>query len=364
MGQFMVKSGLWPILAHHYCLPSPMKKRRPAQKNQPNSQVILELMSYNKTQYEKHDSLAVGDLLQKIQPDRVNWINLDGLQDKGIIKTIQEHFSLDTLLIEDILDDQRPKVEEYDDYLFFTLKMLYSIKQGTIEYEQISFVLGSNYLISFQEKEGDLFDQFRERIRLDLGRVRKKGSDYLLYRLVDIIIDNYYIVLDSIGERIEITEDSFSHHTPEKREQTFQRIQRIKKELIYLRKAVYPLRDALSKILKDESVFIDEDNTRYFSDIYDHVIHLTDSIDTYKDLTSGLMDLHINTQNTQLNQVIKVLTVISTIFIPLTFIVGVYGMNFDFMPELRWHYGYGLIWAIMLTLAIGMLGYFKAKKWF
>jgi magnesium transporter len=341
-----------------------MKKRRPVREPLSESKVILELISYNKTQYEKHDVLAVEDLLQKIHPDRVNWINLDGLQDKETIKAIQAHFNLHTLLVEDVLDDQRPKAEEYDDYLFFTLKMLYSIKQGTIEYEQISFVLGNNYLISFQEKEGDLFDQFRERIRLDQGRVRKKGADYLLYRLIDIIIDNYYIILDSIGERIEIIEDSFSHHTQEKREYTFQRIQRIKKELIYLRKAVYPLRDALSKIIKDESVFIDEENFRYFSDVYDHVIHLTDSIDTYKDLTAGLMDLHINTQNNQLNQVIKVLTVISTIFIPLTFIVGVYGMNFDYMPELRWHYGYGLIWGIMITLALGMLTYFKIKKWF
>lgn len=341
-----------------------MKKRRPVRKPLFESKVILELISYNKTQYEKYDNLAVEDLLQKIHPDRVNWINLDGLQDKETIKAIQAHFNLHTLLVEDVLDDQRPKAEEYDDYLFFTLKMLYSIKQGTIEYEQISFVLGNNYLISFQEKEGDLFDQFRERIRLDQGRVRKKGADYLLYRLIDIIIDNYYIILDSIGERIEIIEDSFSHHTQEKREYTFQRIQRIKKELIYLRKAVYPLRDALSKIIKDESVFIDEENFRYFSDVYDHVIHLTDSIDTYKDLTAGLMDLHINTQNNQLNQVIKVLTVISTIFIPLTFIVGVYGMNFDYMPELRWHYGYGLIWGIMIALALGMLAHFKIKKWF
>ncbi|MFN3840333.1 MAG: magnesium/cobalt transporter CorA [Cyclobacteriaceae bacterium] len=341
-----------------------MKQRRPVRSAPTSEKVILELISYNKTEYEKHNNLAVDEILNKIQSDRVNWINLDGLEDKQIIKAIQEHFNLDALLVEDILDDQRPKAEEYDDYLFFTLKMLYSIKQGTIEYEQISFVLGKNYLVSFQEKEGDLFDLFRERIRLDQGRVRKRGADYLLYRLLDIIIDNYYNVLDTIGERIEIIEDSFSQQKHEKRDYTFHRIQRLKKELIYLRKAVYPLRDALSKLLKDESGFITDSNIRNFSDIYDHVIHLTDSIDTYKDLTSGLMDLHINTQNAQLNEVIKVLTIISTIFIPLTFIVGVYGMNFDYMPELRWHYGYGLVWSIMIILAVIMLAYFKIKKWF
>jgi magnesium transporter len=339
-----------------------MKKQRPVHRPAPDSKVILELIAYNKTEYEKFDNLSAEELVQKIHPERVNWINLDGLHDKQTIKVIQEYYNLHALLIEDILDDQRPKAEEYDDYLFFTLKMLYRIKQGTIEYEQISFVLGHNYLLSFQEKEGDLFNHFRERIRLDQGRVRKKGADYLLYRLIDIIIDNYYSVLDSIGERIEIIEDSFSQ--PMREKYVFQRIQRIKKELIYLRKAVYPLRDALSKVLKDESAFIEEGNLRYFNDVYDHVIHLTDSVDTYTDLTSGLMDLHINTQNTQLNQVIKVLTIISTIFIPLTFIVGVYGMNFDYMPELRWHYGYGLIWGVMLLLVMVMLTYFKIKKWF
>lgn len=359
----MVKCRLRYILVRGF-KPSVMTKRRLAKKQAPLNKVILELISYNKVEYDKYDNLLVADMLKKLNPERVNWINLDGLQDKEIIKAIQEHFKLHALLVEDILDDQRPKAEEYEDYLFFTLKMLYSIKQGTIEYEQISFVLGNNYLISFQEKEGDLFDQFRERIRLDQGRVRKKGADYLLYRLIDIIIDNYYVILDSIGERIEAIEDGFAHHTRENTEYTFQRIQRIKKELIYLRKAVYPLRDALSKILKDESGFIDEDNIRYFNDVYDHVIHLTDSIDTYKDLTSGLMDLHINTQNNQLNQVIKVLTIISTIFIPLTFIVGVYGMNFDYMPELRWHYGYGMVWIIMIALGGSMLIYFKVKKWF
>ncbi len=323
---------------------------------------ILELITYNHAEYEHLDNLSIQDLLNEIKPDRVNWLNVDGIDNEEVVLFIQQHFNLHALLIEDILDDQRPKAEEYDDYLFFTLKMLHSIKAGYIDYEQISFVLGPNYLISFQEKEGDLFDAFRNRIRLDQGRVRKKGADYLLYRLIDIIVDNYYTVLDNVGERIERIEDELSEGKTS--EFAFQRIQRIRKELIYLRKAVYPVRDALSKLVKDDSSFIQPETTRFFADVYDHVVHLIDSLDTYQDLTTSLLDIHINTQNNQLNQIIKVLTIISTIFIPLTFIVGIYGMNFDYMPELRWRYGYPVVMAAMFVLAVCMLIYFKIKKWF
>lgn len=323
--------------------------------------VILELITYNRDHYARHTDMPVEEILTNIQPGQVNWINLDGLGNQHIIEKLQAHFNLHTLLIDDIFNDQRPKAEEYDDYLFFTLKMLYRIDGYTIDYEQINFVLGNDFLISFQEKEGDMFDVFRERIKLDQGRVRKKKTDYLLYRLIDIIIDNYYSVLDNIGEQIEDIEDTV-HSSPS--EDNFRRIQGLKKELIYLRKAVYPLRDAISLLIKDEYGFIEEENTRFFSDIYDHVIHLIDSLDTYKDLTSSLMDIHINTLNTKMNEVMKLLTVISTIFIPLTFIVGVYGMNFRIMPELTWKYGYYVVWLIMILIVAAMLRYFKFKNWF
>ncbi len=323
--------------------------------------LILELISYNKEQHEKYCNKNPDELLKELKPDRVNWINLDGLTNQDIIEKLQNHFQLHYLLIEDVLGDQRPKAEEYDDYFFFTLKMLYRIDDSGIEYEQISFVLGRNYLISFQEKEGDFFDGFRDRIKNDLGKVRKKQADYLLYRLIDIIIENYYSVLDKIGDSVEeIEENVYENPTND----TFNRIQKLKKDLIYLRKAVYPLRDALSKVIKGESEFIEEENLRYYSDVYDHVIHLIDSLDTYKDLTSSLLDIHINAMNTRMNEVMKVLTVFSTIFMPLTFIVGIYGMNFDYMPELRWHYGYFGILGVMALVVIGMLYYFKKKKWF
>jgi magnesium transporter len=338
---------------------SEQKAVTPPAKDQ--QRVILELISYDADHYSKDADQPIEDLLKKIKPEQVNWLNVDCLHESSLIENIQNHFNLHSLLIDDILNDQRPKSEEYDDYLFFTLKMLYSINGNKIDYEQISFVLGKDYLISFQEKEGDLFDPFRERIRLSQGKVRKKKADYLLYRLIDIIVDSYYTILDNIGEQVEEAEEDVVRN-PSTR--TFHKIQSIKKELIYLRKAVYPLRDAIGRVIKNEYGFVEEENIRFFSDIYDHVIHLIDSLETYKDLTSSLMDIHINTMNTRMNEVMRLLTVISTIFIPLTFIVGVYGMNFDFMPELRWKWGYFAVWGVMITMVAAMLKFFKYKKWF
>jgi magnesium transporter len=331
------------------------------------SKVILELIQYTEKEYSKHEDLPIGELIASIKQDQINWINVDGMHEKAIVQKIGDHFCLHSLLVEDITSDHQPKVEEYDDYLFFTLKMLYRIEDNQIDYEQISFVLGKDYLLSFQEKEGDLFGPLRDRIRLDQGRIRKKKADYLLYRLIDIIVDSYYSVLDAIGLQIEAIEEDIYKNS---NDQQFKKIQKLKKELIFLRKALYPLRDAMSKLIKDESGFIEDANIRYYGDVYDHVVHIIDSLDTYKDLTSALMDIYINTLNTRMNEVMKVLTIISTIFIPLTFIVGVYGMNFNTekspynMPELNWRYGYFLVMGVMLIMVIGMIRYFKFKKWF
>ena len=326
-----------------------------------DNHVILELIQYNSKEYAMQADLPVDELLTQTKSNHVNWINVDGLHDKSIVLKLGKHFSLHSLLIDDILSDHQPKAEEFDDYLFFTMKMLYSIKENKIDYEQISFVLGKDYLLSFQEKEGDLFGSLRERIKQSSGRVRTRNADYLLYRLIDIIVDNYYTVLDEVGQQIEQVEDDI-YKGPSNQE--FQKIQRIKKELIYLRKALYPLRDAVSKLAKDESGFIEQANIRYYGDVYDHVVHLIDSLDTYKDLTSSLMDIHINTVNTRMNEVMKVLAVISTIFMPLTFIVGIYGMNFDRMPELHSKWGYPLVMSSMAALFFGMIRFFKYKKWF
>jgi magnesium transporter len=324
--------------------------------------VILEILSYNEKDCYYHNEKNLDELMQKFQPELINWINIDGIHDNGIINKISTHFNLHTLLIDDILQtNEQAKAEEYDDLLFFRLQMLYKIEGSSIDYEQMSFVLGKNYLITFQEKEGDLFDSLRERIKLDLGKVRKQKSDYLFYRMLDIVVDNYYVILNSIGERIESLEDDIYEHGPTNK--VFGQIQQLKKEIIYLRKAVFPLREAINKVIKDEYGFIEEENIRYFSDIYEHVIHLIDSLDTYKDLGSGLIDTYINMQNSRMNEVMKVLTIIATIFIPLTFIAGVYGMNFEFMPELQMKWAYPIVWIIMLVVVAIMLIYFKRKKW-
>jgi magnesium transporter len=326
-----------------------------------DEKVILELISYNREYHERFDNIAVEDLLKKIDSDKVNWINMDGMGNLAIVEKLQAHFCFDALTLDDVINDQRPKSEEYDDYLFFTLKMLYRIEGDKIDYEQISFILGTNYLISFQEKEGDLFDAFRERIRLDQGKVRKMKADYLMYRLIDIIVDNYYTILDNIGSQMDEIEDCIYTDSAE---DAFHKIQGIKKELIFLRKAVYPLREALSKVLKGETSFVQEETLRYYSDVYDHTVHVIDSLETYKDLTSSLLDIHMNTMNNRMNEVMKLLTVITTIFIPLSFIAGVYGMNFHRMPELEWEYGYPTVLGFMVLIGAGMVYYFKRKKWF
>jgi|APTNR8051073442_1049403.scaffolds.fasta_scaffold00055_133 magnesium transporter len=325
-------------------------------------QGILELISYNENSVSIHNNIPIEELLERCQSHQVSWVNVDGLTNQELIQKISKHFDLHYLLVEDVMNtDHQPKADEFEDHLFFTLKMLYRIEGQSIDYEHISFVLGKNYLLSFQEKEGDIFDNLRNRIKQDNGVIRKRGADYLLYRLIDAIVDSYYSILDSIGKRIEEIEDNISNNATEL---DFIEIQKLRKEFIYLRKVVYPLREALNKVIKNEEGFIEERNEKYFSDVYDHVIHLIDSLDTYKDLTSTLMDLYMNTINYRMNEVMKLLTVITTIFIPLSFVAGVYGMNFENMPELAWPNGYYGVLIVMGIIFLAMVGYFRYKKWF
>jgi len=326
-------------------------------------EVKITVMDYTEAGYNEKDLKTVDECFLFRDRPAVTWINVEGVHDVKILEKLGECFGLHPLIQEDIINtDQRPKIEDYDNYLYIVLKMLYLNKGNNgVVTEQISLILGKNFVVSFQEGiEGDVFDLVRERIRTDKGRIRKMGADYLAYALLDSIVDNYFVVLEAIGERIELLEERLiASPTPE----TLQIIQNLKREMIFLRKAVWPLREVAGSLERGESSLINENTRISLRDVYDHTIHVIDTIETFRDMLSGILDIYLSSVSNRLNAVMKVLTIIATIFMPLTFIVGVYGMNFKYLPELEWKWGYPLIWLVMIGIGVTMLTYFKRKKW-
>ncbi len=324
--------------------------------------IKLTLFSFNEEMYEENEIIDTVKMLPSLDDGKVKWLNMDGIHKIDVIESIGKYFGLHNLLLEDVLNTQhRPKIEYYEDHMLFTLKMLGINKSGNkIISEQISFVLGENYLISFQEQQGDIFEQIRDRIRNKKGKIRQKKADYLFYALIDAVVDNYYIIIEHFSEKVERIEQQVIDNPNEK---TLKEIQLLKKQLIQLRKSISPLREAVSSIIKDETDFIEKENIKYLKDVYDHIIHLMDSIESQRDTVSGLKDLYISELSNRMNNTMKVLTIIATIFIPLTFIAGIYGMNFDNMPELHYKYGYPIAWGVMILITMGMVIYFKKKKW-
>jgi magnesium transporter len=292
----------------------------------------------------------------------VCWVNVCGIHDIHTIESIGNNFNIHPLVQEDILNTfHRPKFEESEEYLFLVIKMLvYDPGSKGVISEQVSFVLGPNFLVTFQEQEGDVFNPVRERLRKALGRVRKMGPDYLLYALMDAVVDNYFLVLEAIGEDLEILEDQLLENpTPG----VLQTVHKLKREMIFLRKAIWPLREVLNGLQKTVSKLVKNNTKMYLRDIYDHTIQVIETVETYRDMVAGLQDLYLSSVSNKMNEVMKVLTIIATIFIPLTFIAGIYGMNFEFMPELKWKNGYFITWGIMAVVTLGMVFYFKRKKW-
>jgi magnesium transporter len=292
----------------------------------------------------------------------VTWVNVDGIHQVDILETLGNCCGLHPLVMEDILDtEHRPKLEDYDSYLFIVLKMLFfDHERGEIKTEQVSLVLGPNYVLSFQEREGGVFDEIRERIRNNKGRIRKMGSDYLAYALFDAIVDSYFLILERIGDQIEILEDELvTDPTPE----TVEKIHKFKREMILLRKSVWPLREVISGLQREESPLVQETTGLFLRDVYDHTIQVMDTVETFRDIISGMLDLYLSSISSRMNEIMKVLTIMATIFIPLTFIAGIYGMNFDYMPELKWRWGYPGVWVLMFGIVIGLFLYFKKKKW-
>ncbi len=293
----------------------------------------------------------------------VTWINVDGLHDVELMEEIGTHFGLHPLILEDIMNtDQRPKGEDFGDSIFVVLKMLYLEKENDEEVaaEQVSLILGSNFVISFQEREGDVFDEIRERIRSAKGRIRKMGSDYLAYSLIDAIVDNYFLALEKLGDSVEVLEDEL---LPNPKPETLQALQGLKRSLISLRRSVWPLRELIGALERGESALIKKPTRLYLRNVYDHTIQVIDTIESLRDTAAGILDIYLSSMSNKMNEVMKVLTIIATIFIPLTFIAGIYGMNFQQMPELKWAYSYPLLWLVMITIGVLMLLYFKRKKW-
>jgi magnesium transporter len=288
------------------------------------------------------------------------WINVEGVHDTELIEKIGKRYNIHSLTLEDIVHvDQRPKFEEYDHYLVAILKMI--MYDETVYAEQLSLVLVDNTVISFQEPDGgDAFDVIRTRLRQGKGRVRKLGADYLFYALMDAVVDYYFYIIEKIGDKVERIEEEIINEP--KRESLIE-LYNLKREVIYLRKQVWPLRDMLSNLLRSETTFITANTQLFLRDLQDHSTRIIDTVETYRDLLSGIMDIYLSTNSNKMNEVMKVLTIMSSIFIPVTFIAGVYGMNFEFMPELKSPYGYAGIWIVMLGVMGGMVMYFKRKKW-
>ena len=292
------------------------------------------------------------------------WVNVVGLGHVEVLEKLGESFGLHPLFLEDILNtEQRPKIEDMGDYLFIVLKSLEQVgnPDGEVEVEQISLVLGPDYVLAFQEREGDLFAPVQERLRSGKGRMRKMAADYLAYALIDTIVDGYFVVLERLGETIELQEEKV---VTAPTTQTLQVIHHMKRDLIELRRAVWPLREIIGRLERGESPLIQAATRIYLRDLYDHTIQVIDTIETLRDICSGMLDIYLSSISNRMNEVMKVLTIISTLFIPLTFIAGVYGMNFKYMPELNLRWTYPALWALMIGVATVMLVYFRKRRWF
>ncbi len=324
--------------------------------------VVITIMDYDAEHVTERRVDAVDDCAGFRQSPTRTWINIDGLHDTGLLAHIGEQYGLHPLVLEDILHtSQRPKLEDYGDYLYIVCRMLTADADSVhIASEQISLIVGDTFVLSFQEKPGDVFDPVRERIRHGKGRIRTAGPDYLAYALLDAVVDNYFVLLETYGERIEDLEAALLENPDVG---LVQSIHQQKREMIVVRRSVWPLREVVAAIDRGESDLVDSATIPFFRDVYDHVIQVADIVESYRDILMGLQDLYLSSISNRMNEVMKVLTIISTIFVPLTFVVGIYGMNFRWMPELEWRWGYPVVWLISGSIALGMLIFFRRKRW-
>jgi len=325
--------------------------------------IVISLWAYNSEELIEKELQTVEECLAfKDKPGMNLWVNVDGLDQIEVIEKLGSYFKIHPLTLEDVLNTgQRPKMEDYDSYIYTVLKMmLLDTEKEEILIDQVSIIIGPGYILSFQEREGDVFDPLRERLKNPNSRLRKAGVDYLAYGLIDAVIDNYFLILEHFGEKLEYLEDELVR---DPNPSTLKTVQKYKRDMILLRKSVWPLRELISGLQKVESELIKETTQIYLRDLYDHTIQVIDSIEAFRDILSSMVDVYLSSISNRMNDIMKVLTIIATIFIPLTFVAGVYGMNFDYMPELRWRLGYPAVMLSMALIGIIMFLYFKKRRW-
>lgn len=326
--------------------------------------IRFRVFEYNEEDFLENEYSDVDSVLNLKSSKENIWINIDGVHDVEIMEKIQNHFNIHPLAMEDILHTtQRPKIDEYDENLFIVIRMfVYDQENRELKNEQVSIILSKNYLITFLEDPGDVFDPVRERIRKTGTKIRKNKTDFLAYSILDVIVDSYFHILEQLGEEIEELEDRLVIN-PQKED--LQLVHRMRRNMILLRKSMWPLREVINYLQRNDHSVIKSSTHIYLRDVYDHIIQIIDTIESYRDMIIGMLDVYLSSTSNKLNEVMKVLTVISTLFIPLTFLAGVYGMNFEHFPELsyEWMYPWGF-WLITVVIILGMIGFFKRKKWF
>lgn len=323
----------------------------------------LEVISYNKDFYNKIQTQNIEESTQFEGTDKITWINVNGLNNASDLEKIGKQFGLHSLTVEDVSNTtHRPKIDEFDNYLFIILKMLHFKNGEDLLFEQVSIVMGKDYVITFQEADGDVFDELRERIASDKGRIRSLGADYLMYSIIDAVVDNYLAVVEAFGDRIEELEEKVFEEESDSN-LTANIIQGLKREILKIRRSVYPVREVISHLDKTDHHLIDIKTHNFIRDLFDHIIHVNESIELYREMVWSLLDMYMSIISNKMNEVMKMLTIIATIFIPLTFIAGIYGMNFDNMPELHYKYSYFILLGVMAIIFLCMVYYFRRKKW-
>lgn len=321
--------------------------------------VKITYTKYNNSEFERKEIPDLDEFFNDDE-DKVRWLDIIGLHDTDLVNEVGQRLKIHPLVIEDILNtSHNPKFEDYDDYIFLVTKIMYFNDNEELETEQISFILFKDKLISFQDLESEVFNNILNRLK-EGTNIRKNGADDLLYALLDSIVDNYFLIIEDIGEKIDVLEDELLL-SPNRL--LLQKIYILKRDLIYIRNSLWPMRNVISSLSKNDYDLIDGKTIYYMRDVYDHIIQMIDIIETYRDICSGMLDTYLSSIGNKTNEVMKVLTIFSTIFIPLTFLAGVYGMNFKYLPELNWKYGYLSFWIISIIIIGFMIRFFKKKDW-